>query len=173
MSLRTFCFFVVAVESASGLRQSGEEAHQAPRRLRPNKGITMKAIRIITTLVMTGGFGFFGIAKIVQASVVTDTHGWSRLGEGQWAMIGALEVAAVISLLLALHPRFRALGIAAATGLATLATCAAVYHIVNSDPAGDIAPAALQGAVAATYAVVGTRALRAAHERCTAQVAGV
>lgn len=120
----------------------------------------MKTFRIITTLIMSVGFGFFSVAKIVGASVVTESQGWNRLSEGQWATIGALEIAAVVGLLLALHPRFRALGVAAATGLATLCLCAVVYHVINADPAGDIFPAVLQGLVATSYAVLGARSLR-------------
>ncbi len=120
----------------------------------------MTALRTITTLIMTIGFGFFGSAKIVGASIVTESAGWSRLSEGQWATIGALEVAAVLGLLLALHPRFRTLGIAAAAGLATLTSSAVVYHLLNSDAAGDIAPAVIQGLVATTYVFFGLQALR-------------
>jgi|GEM_PF-370580 len=122
----------------------------------------MKALRIVTTVIMSAGFGFFGISKIVRSSIVTENAGWSRLAEWQWASIGTLEVAAVAALLLALHPRFRALGVAAATGLATLTACAVLYHVVNGDPAGDIAPAVIQGLVATTYAVFGARELRTA-----------
>ena len=117
----------------------------------------MTALRTITTLIMTIGFGFFGSAKIVGASIVTETPGWSRLSDGQWAAIGALEVAAVVGLLLALHPRFRSLGLAAAAGLAALTASAVVYHVVNADPVGEIAPAVIQGVVASTYVVFGAR----------------
>ena len=122
----------------------------------------MKTLRIVTTVIMSAGFGFFGISKIVKSSIVTETAGWSRLAEGQWATIGALEVAAVVGLLLALHPRFRALGVAAAAGLGTLTACAVVYHLINGDPGGDIAPAVIQGLVATTYVVFGARELRSA-----------
>ena len=121
----------------------------------------MKTLRIIATVIMTAGFGFFGIAKIVASSIVTETAGWSRLTEWQWAAIGALEAAAVLSLLLALHPRFRSLGVAAATGLATLAVSAVVYHIINGDPVGDIAPAIIQGFVAASYVALSKNQLPA------------
>ena len=120
----------------------------------------MKTFRNISTLIMTAGFGFFGLAKIMEAAVVTDATSWSRLTTTQWAAIGALEVAAVLSLLLALHPRFRALGIAAAAGLATLTVCAVIFHLINSDPVGDIAPAVVQGTVATAYAVAGVTGLR-------------
>ena len=130
----------------------------------------MRAFRTITTLIMTAGFGFFGGAKVVQASVVTDTDGWSRLSPWQWAAIGLLEVGAVVALLLALHPRLRKLGIAAAIGLATLAGCAVVYHLINSDPFGDIAPAIVQGVVAASYAALGLRSLNDTRSASTSRV---
>lgn len=120
----------------------------------------MNALRALLTLIMTAGFGFFGPAKIAKASVVTESAGWDRLSEGQWAAIGVLEIAAVLALVLALLPRFRPLGIAAAAGLATLTACAVVYHLINSDPVGDIAPALIQGLVATTYVVLGTRSVR-------------
>lgn len=120
----------------------------------------MKTFRIIATLIMSAGFGFFGAAKIVGASVVKESNSWDRLSETEWLAIGALELVAVAALLLAFHPRFRSLGVAAATGLATLAACAVVYHVVNADPAGDIAPAVIQGSIAASYAFFGAKALR-------------
>ena len=120
----------------------------------------MNALRNITTLIMVTAFGFFGTAKIVGASIVTESNGWTRLSETQWSMIGALELAAVAGLLLALHPRFRSVGVAAASGLAVLCFSAVVYHLVNADPAGDIAPAIVQGLVATTYVVVATRSLQ-------------
>ena len=49
----------------------------------PLKGTTMKALRIITTVIMSAGFGFFGISKIVKSSIVTENAGWSRLAEWQ------------------------------------------------------------------------------------------
>lgn len=119
----------------------------------------VRFIRPIATAIMTAGFGFFGSAKIVGAELLADATSWSRLTETQWAMIGALEVLAVVALLAALSRRFRALGVAAATGLATLAACAVVFHVVNGDPAGDIIPAVLQGLVATTYAITGRNAL--------------
>lgn len=119
------------------------------------------AIRVVTTAIMAAGFGFFGLAKVAKLGVLADGPTWSRLSETQWAAIGVLEIVAVISLVLALSQRFRVLGVAAATGLATLAASAVVFHVANSDPASDIVPAVLQGLVATTYAVVGGRQLRA------------
>ena len=65
----------------------------------------------------------------------------------------------VLALVLALAPRFRALGVAAATGLAALAASAVVYHLVNNDPFGDIAPAIIQGGIAASYAALSSKEL--------------
>ncbi len=123
------------------------------------KGYDMTALRLLATAVMTAGFGFFGIAKITTASVVTESNSWDRLAEWQWAAIGTLEVLAVVSLLAALHPKARSLGVAAAAGLATLTACAVVFHISNGDPFGDIAPAIIQGLVAVTYVAVARRGL--------------
>lgn len=124
----------------------------------------MTIIRYIATAIMTAGFGFFGFAKIAQLSVVTDADSWDRLGTGLWAIIGALELAAVVSLLLALSRRFRRLGVAAATGLSVLAVCAVVFHLANGDAVDAWIPAVIQGAVAATYAAITERLVRSNKE---------
>lgn len=121
----------------------------------------MRIIRYIATAIMTFGFGFFGMAKVAQLSVVTEAASWERLSTGLWTTIGLLEVVAVVGLLLALTRRFRPLGLAAATGLAVLATSGLVFHLVNGDAVGDWMPALIQGLVAATYAVVTAKLMRA------------
>jgi len=120
----------------------------------------MTAIRTISTLIMSVAFGFFGVAKIAQAALVTEQDSWARLSEGQWATIGALEIAAAISLLLALMPQFRMLGIAAATGLVALTICAIIFHVSNSDAASAWIPAAIQGTIASSYVALGRRDVR-------------
>lgn len=117
----------------------------------------MTTFRTIATLIMSTAFGFFGLAKITGASIVTEADSWNRLGSTQWTLIGVLELCAVAGLLLALVPRFRRIGIAAATGLVALTACAFVFHLANGDAAGDWLPAVIQGTIAATYAVVTRR----------------
>lgn len=121
----------------------------------------MKTFRIIATIVMSAAFAFFGMAKIVQAELVTDAASWDRLSETSWLLIGLVEIAAVVGLLLALAPRFRALGVAAAAGLVALTVSALIFHVSNGDGAGDFMPAVVQGLIAAAYVAVSVRDLRA------------
>ncbi len=109
--------------------------------------------RYLATAIMAGAFGFFGSAKILKLDIVTASGGWDRLPESAWAAIGAVELAAVAGLLLALAPRLRALGVAAAGGLAVLTASAVVYHLVNGDPGGDIAPAVVQFVISSGYVI--------------------
>lgn len=120
----------------------------------------MKIYRPIATLIMSAAFSFFGIAKIIAASIVTDADSWDRLGETMWTVIGVLEVAAVISLVLALLPKFRPVGIAAASGLVALTVCAFIFHVSNGDGVADWSPAVIQGAIASSYVIFGVRDLR-------------
>ncbi|MEM9133121.1 MAG: DoxX family protein [Actinomycetota bacterium] len=131
----------------------------------------MTTIRLLATAIMSAGFGFFGLAKIARLSAVTGSDSWPRLAEPVWAAIGTAEVVAVAALLLALHPRFRTVGLAAASGLAVLALCAVVFHVNHGDPVGDIAPAIAQGGVAALYVAVGLRARRRSGDTIAADAA--
>lgn len=118
------------------------------------------AYRYLATAVMASAFGFFGSAKILRLDIVTESGGWDRIDPIGWTAIGLLELAAVGGLLLALAPRFRQLGVAAASGLAVLTFSAVVYHLVNADPGGDIAPAIVQFLISSGYVLAARAATR-------------
>jgi hypothetical protein len=82
-------------------------------------------------------FGVAGTAKIVGAPPMRTAAGHLGFSVGQYRLIGALELAGAIGLLVGLA--VPALGVAAAIGLGLLLIGAASAHAVHRDPASRVA----------------------------------
>ena len=105
----------------------------------------------VLAVVLAVVFGVAGIAKIVGAPVMRTAARHLGFGVGQYRVIGALELAGAIGLLLGLV--VPVIGIAAAIGLGLLLIGAGTAHLVNRDGGARVAVPLVLVAVVATYGV--------------------
>jgi len=84
---------------------------------------------------------FAGSIKLlgVRQSLAIRDH--LKISPALWRLIGLLELAGVVGVLMGL--KWPALGIAAAVGLALLSVGAIVSHVRSSDGVGDTAPSVI------------------------------
>ncbi|MCL7425413.1 DoxX family protein [Streptomyces sp. YS415] len=93
-----------------------------------------------------------GLAKITARPVMRRAAAHLGMSPGVYRMVGALELAAAVGLLLG--PVSAPLGLAAATGLTLLMAAAAAIHLRHGDPPARALPAAVVGLAAVAYAGV-------------------
>jgi hypothetical protein len=96
-------------------------------------------------------FGVAGIAKIGGAPVMRTAAAHMGFSVGQYRLIGALEVAGAVGLLIGLVEP--GLGVAAAIGLGLLLIGAGAAHLVHRDGAARVAVPLVLVAVVAAYGV--------------------
>ena len=110
----------------------------------------------VLAVVLAVVFGVAGIAKIGGAQVMRTAAQHLGYSVDQYRVIGALELAGAIGLLvgLVLPP----VGVAAAMGLGLLLIGAGIAHMVNRDGASRVAVPLVLIAVVATYGVAMTGA---------------
>ena len=102
---------------------------------------------VVLAAVLAVVFGVAGTAKIVGAPPMRKAAHHLGFSVEQYRLIGALELAGAIGLLVGLAVPW--LGIAAAIGLGLLLVGAAVAHATHRDPASRVAvPLVLVAAVA-------------------------
>jgi hypothetical protein len=109
---------------------------------------------VIVTILLAALFGFASSIKLLgvrQSLAIRDHLGISATN---WRVIGLLELAGVIGVLVGLW--WAPLGIAAATGLALLSIGALVSHVLASDGADQSLPAAIGLALAIAAVVLHT-----------------
>lgn len=94
-------------------------------------------------------FGILGTAKLAAVPPMRTAAHHLGLSIDQYRLLGALELAGVLGILLGavVSP----IGIAAGVGLGLLMAGAVVAHVVRRDPVPRIAPALVVGAVTAAY----------------------
>jgi hypothetical protein len=105
----------------------------------------------VLAVVLAVIFGVAGIAKISGAPVMRTAARHLGFTVGQYRVIGVLELAGAIGLLVGLV--VPALGIAAAIGLGLLLVGAGTAHLVRRDGASRVAVPLVLVAVVAAYAV--------------------
>ena len=91
----------------------------------------------VLAVVLAVVFGVTGIAKLAAVPVMRTAAHHLGFRVGQYRIIGALELAGAIGLLVGLA--VPALGVAAAIGLGLLLIGAAAAHVRNHDPASRVA----------------------------------
>jgi hypothetical protein len=114
----------------------------------------MDTATVIVTLLLAALFAFSASIKLLgvaRSLAIRDHLGVQRL---QWRLIGALELAGVVGVLVGLA--WPPIGIAAAIGLALLSIGALAFHIRASDRVVDMVPAVIGIALAAATAVLHT-----------------
>ena len=105
----------------------------------------------VLAVVLAVVFGVAGIAKIGGAPVMRKAARHLGFSVGQYRVIGALELAGAIGLLVGLV--VPAIGVAAAIGLGLLLIGAGAAHVVNRDGASRVAVPLVLVAVVAVYGV--------------------
>ena len=106
----------------------------------------MAMATVIVTILLVVLFGFASSIKLLgvrQSLAIRDQLGISATN---WRVIGLLELAGVIGVLVGLW--WPPIGIAAATGLALLSLGAVISHVRASDGAAQSVPAAIGLALA-------------------------
>jgi len=114
----------------------------------------MDTATVVVTILLAGLFTFAASIKLLgvsQSLAIRDHLGLKPL---QWRLIGACELAGVAGVLVGLM--WAPIGIAAAIGLALLSIGAIACHLLASDGAKDMAPAAIGLALAVATAVLHT-----------------
>ena len=109
---------------------------------------------VVVTLSLAALFTFSSSIKLLgvpKSLTIRDHLGVSPI---QWRVIGALELAGVVGVLVGLL--WAPIGIAAAIGLALLSIGAVAFHLRASDRVVDLAPAVIGVALAAATAVLHT-----------------
>ena len=107
---------------------------------------------VIVTALLAVLFTFSSLIKLVgvrQSLAIRDHLGVKPM---QWRVIGLLELAGVVGVLvgLALAP----IGVAAAVGLALLLLGAIIFHVRAADSAADMAPAVIGLGLAVATAIL-------------------
>ncbi|MGZ4602013.1 MAG: DoxX family protein [Kineosporiaceae bacterium] len=103
---------------------------------------------VVLAVVLAVVFGVAGTAKILGAPPMRQAARHLGFSVGQYRLLGALELAGAIGLLVGLA--VPALGVAAAIGLGLLLIGAGTAHVAHHDPASRVAvPLVLLAVVAA------------------------
>ena len=112
----------------------------------------MPIATVIVTCCLAALFAFSSTIKLlgVQRSLAIRDH--LGISPTVWRLIGVLELAGVVGVLVGL--RWPLLGIAAAVGLALLSVGAVVSHVRASDSVVETAPAVIGIALAVSTAVM-------------------
>ncbi|WP_027331263.1 DoxX family protein [Mycolicibacterium tusciae] len=112
----------------------------------------MVASTVIVTVLLAGLFAFSSSIKLlgVQRSLAIRDH--LGVPPTQWRLIGLLELAGVIGVLVGLT--WPPLGVAAASGLALLSVGAVIFHVRAGDGVTETTPAVIGVALAVATAVV-------------------
>jgi hypothetical protein len=108
--------------------------------------------KVVVTALLAALFGFAGLIKVVglrQSLAIRDHLGVNPV---QWRMIGLLELAGVVGVLVGLA--WAPIGVAAAVGLALLVLGAIVFHVRASDSVADTIPAVIGLGLAVATAVL-------------------
>jgi DoxX-like family len=112
--------------------------------------LTVAAITV--TIVLAALFAFTSSIKLLgvrQSLAIRDHLGVTPT---QWRLIGILELAGVIGVLVGLA--WAPIGVAAAVGLALLSVGAIIFHVRASDSVADMAPAVFAVALAVATAIL-------------------
>jgi hypothetical protein len=112
----------------------------------------MSIATVIVTICLAGLFAFASAIKLLgvkQSLAIRDHLG---ISPSLWRVIGVLELAGVIGVLVGLA--WSPIGIAAAAGLTLLSVGAVISHLRNSDSLADTAPAVVGILLAVTTAVM-------------------
>ena len=110
----------------------------------------MRAAQIALAVTLSVVFLPLGVAKIAAVPFMRQAAAHLGMSPGRYRVIGALEVAGVIGLLLGMVAS--PLGVAAAIGLALLMAAAAGAHLRHGDPPVRALPAVVLAMAALAYA---------------------
>jgi hypothetical protein len=116
----------------------------------------MRSAQITTAVVLALTFLPLGVAKIAAVPVMRRAAAHLGMSPGLYRVVGTLEAAGVVGLLVGLAAP--ALGTVAAVGLALLMTGAAVVHLRHGDPPVRALPAAALALAALAYVAVSAAA---------------
>jgi DoxX-like family len=108
--------------------------------------------KVIVTALLAVLFAFASLIKLfgVRQSLAIRDH--LGVKPAQWRVIGLLELAGVVGVLVGLA--WWPIGVAAAIGLALLVLGAIVFHVRASDSATDIAPSVIGLGLAVATAIL-------------------
>jgi DoxX-like family len=112
----------------------------------------MDIASITVTIVLAALFAFTSSIKLLgvrQSLAIRDHLGVTPT---QWRLIGMLELAGVVGVLVGLA--WAPIGVAAAGGLALLSVGAIIFHVRASDSVADMAPAVFAAALAVATAIL-------------------
>jgi DoxX-like family len=114
--------------------------------------VVMDIATITVTIVLAALFAFTSSIKLLgvrQSLAIRDHLGVTPT---QWRLIGTLELAGVVGVLVGLA--WAPIGVAAAGGLALLSVGAIIFHVRASDSVADMAPAVFAVALAVATAIL-------------------
>ena len=112
---------------------------------------------IVLTIALVGCFTMLGLAKVVGAAGMPARAAHVGFNSADYKRIGALELLAVLGLLLGLVEAW--IGLAAAVGLVLLMAGACITHLRKGDGPREIAPAVVMMAGLVGYLVLVTAAI--------------
>ena len=110
----------------------------------------------VLAAVLVVAFGLLGSAKLAAVPAMRARAQHVGLGVGAYRRIGALEILAVLGILVGAAVPL--IGVLAATGLVLLLGGAVIAHLRTGDGIRELAPALVLGAVAVAFiaSVLGT-----------------
>lgn len=106
---------------------------------------------ILSAVVLVAAFATLGTAKVAAHPAMVSRAEHVGFGAGSYRVIGSLELAGALGVLVGLA--WRPLGVAAALGLVMLMLGAVIAHLRARAATVELAPALLFGAVAVGYLV--------------------
>lgn len=119
----------------------------------------MGVLAWITGVLLILGFALAGVSKVTKQARMVDAAGHMGLSVQQFQMIGGLEIAGAVGVLIGLVSEdLRGLGVAGAIGLALVGIGAVVFHVRAGDEPPAFAPAGVL-TIVAILAVIGLAAM--------------
>ena len=112
----------------------------------------MNVVAWILGIILAGVFGFGGVTKVLDLDRAREHFGYSKR---QYQLVGLSEIAGAAGIVVGLIWRkVEWIGLAAATGIATLMVSALIVHARVEDEGKQVIPALVMLVLASVFAVV-------------------
>jgi hypothetical protein len=108
--------------------------------------------KVIVTVLLAALFAYASSIKLLGVQQSLEIRDHLGVKPAQWRVIGLLELAGVIGVLVGLA--WPPIGVAAATGLALLLVGALAFHVRGSDGVANMAPAVIGLGLAVATAIL-------------------
>lgn len=114
----------------------------------------MFVLTVILAVMVGAGFLMAGAGRLMGQTMMAEVRVHLDVTEGLWKIIGGLEVAGAVGVLIGLAADLPIIGVLAAVGLIALTIGAVFYHQKAGDKPKDWLPAVVMGTLAIFYIIM-------------------